>query len=79
MLLDSDVAELYGYETKRIIENVKRNMKRFPENFCFQLTSEETEDILLTHSKIKIETLKSESDRISKKQKKCEISSICIY
>ena len=38
VMLDSDVANLYGYETKRINEIVKRNMERFPIDFCFQLT-----------------------------------------
>ena len=34
-MLDSDVAMLYHYETKRINETVQRNKARFPENFCF--------------------------------------------
>jgi len=37
VMLDSDLAELYGVETKRLNEAVKRNKERFPENFCFQL------------------------------------------
>lgn len=37
-MLDSDVAMLYHYPTKRINESVNRNKQRFPENFCFQLT-----------------------------------------
>ena len=40
-MLDSDVAMLYHYPTKRINEAVNRNKQRFPENFCFQLTEEE--------------------------------------
>jgi len=40
-MLDSDVAILYNYPTKRINEAVNRNKQRFPENFCFQLTDEE--------------------------------------
>ena len=43
VMLDSDVAELYNYSTKRINESVKRNIDRFPEEFCFQLTKEEVE------------------------------------
>ncbi|MBQ3779211.1 MAG: ORF6N domain-containing protein [Fibrobacter sp.] len=35
MLLDSDLATLYGVETKRINEQVKRNIEHFPEKFCF--------------------------------------------
>lgn len=38
VMLDSDVAILYHYPTKRINETVNRNKKRFPEDFCFQLT-----------------------------------------
>ena len=41
VLLDRDLATLYGVETKRINEQVKRNIERFPEEFCFQLTLEE--------------------------------------
>ena len=44
-MLDSDVAMLYHYQTKRINEAVKRNKERFPENFCFQLTTEEIKNI----------------------------------
>jgi len=40
-MLDSDLAELYGTETKRINEAVNRNPDRFPEDFCFQLSNEE--------------------------------------
>jgi len=41
VMLDSDVAMLYHYETKNINKAVKRNIERFPEEFCFQLTDEE--------------------------------------
>ena len=41
VILDSDVAMLYHYETKKINQAVKRNIDRFPERFCFQLTEEE--------------------------------------
>jgi len=37
VMLDSDLAELYGVETKVLNQAVKRNIERFPENFCFQL------------------------------------------
>ena len=43
VMLDKDLAELYGVETKRINEQVKRNIERFPEEFCFQLTKVEVE------------------------------------
>jgi len=45
VMLDSDVAMLYHYTTKRINETVSRNQKRFPENFCFQLNTNEYEMI----------------------------------
>jgi len=41
VMLDSDLAELYGVETRRLNEQVKRNIERFPEDFMFQLTQEE--------------------------------------
>lgn len=40
-MLDSDLAELYGVETKRVNEQVGRNPDRFPEDFMFQLTDKE--------------------------------------
>ena len=41
VMIDRDIAELYGVETKRLNEQVKRNIERFPEEFCFQLNDEE--------------------------------------
>ncbi len=41
VILDSDLAALYGVTVKRLNEQVKRNQKRFPEDFCFKLTPEE--------------------------------------
>lgn len=41
VMLDSDLAGLYGVETKRLKEQVRRNMERFPEDFMFELTEEE--------------------------------------
>ena len=41
VMLDSDLAELYGVEAKRLNEQVKRNSDRFPQNFMFQLTEDE--------------------------------------
>ena len=41
VMLDSDLAELYGVETKRLKEQVKRNIERFPKHFMFELTKEE--------------------------------------
>lgn len=45
VMLDADLAELYGVETKVFNQAVKRNVDRFPEDFMFQLTSEEFADL----------------------------------
>lgn len=41
VVLDEDLTELYGVETRRLIEQVKRNVERFPADFMFQLTKDE--------------------------------------
>lgn len=46
VMLDSDLAEIYGYETKRFNEQVKNNIEKFDEDFRFQLTKEEYQEIL---------------------------------
>lgn len=45
VILDSDLAALYGVETKRFNEQVKRNAARFPADFMFQLTAEESDSL----------------------------------
>ena len=45
VMIDRDIAELYGVETKRLNEQVKRNIERFPEEFTFQITREEFESV----------------------------------
>lgn len=45
VMLDSDLASLYEVETRRIMEQVKRNIERFPSDFMFQLTKEEFENL----------------------------------
>ena len=45
-MIDSDLAELYGVTTKRLNEQVKRNIKRFPEDFMFQLTEQEKQEVV---------------------------------
>lgn len=55
VMLDSDVAMLYHYETKKINQTVKRNIDRFPEKFCFQITEKELESMwsqIVTTSKL---------------------------
>ena len=55
VLLDSDLAILYGVETRQLNQQVKRNIERFPEDFMFQLTKVE-----LTNLKSQIATLSIE-------------------
>jgi hypothetical protein len=45
VMLDEDLAFLYGVETKRINEQVKRNIERFPDNFCFRLSSDDISNL----------------------------------
>lgn len=46
VMVDRDLAELYGVETKRLNEQVKRNIERFPERFRFQLSTVETNELV---------------------------------
>ena len=63
VMIDRDLAELYGTETKVLNQSVKRNIERFPENFMFQLTREEAEEYFSGSSKSQIETLNDEFSR----------------
>ena len=45
-MIDKDIAELYGVTTKRLNEQVKRNKKRFPEDFMFNLSQEEKDEVV---------------------------------
>ena len=45
VMLDYDLAEIYGYEVKNLNQQVKRNITRFPEDFMFQLTRDEIESV----------------------------------
>ena len=56
VMLDSDLAKLYGTETKRINEAVTRNKEKFPERFSWKLTKEETKELLVAICDQKIET-----------------------
>jgi len=44
VMLDRDLAELYGIETKRLKEQVRRNKDRFPDDFMFEMTKDELKD-----------------------------------
>ncbi len=45
-MIDRDLAELYGVETKRLNEQVKRNIERFPDEFHFQLSKNEKDELV---------------------------------
>lgn len=45
VMLDSDLAKIYGYETKRLNEQVRRNKHKFPDDFMFQLTNIEFDNL----------------------------------
>jgi phage regulator Rha-like protein len=55
VMLDSDLAELYEVGTKRLNEQVRRNPKRFPNDFMFQLTLEEAESLRSQIATLKME------------------------
>ena len=54
VMLDKDLAEIYGYETKRFNEQVKNNIERFDDDFMFRLNEDEIQEL----SRSKISTLK---------------------
>jgi DNA-binding PadR family transcriptional regulator len=45
VMIDNDLADIYGVEVKRLNEQVKRNTERFPTEFCFQLSEEERQNL----------------------------------
>ena len=53
VMVDRDLAELYGVENKRLNEQVKRNLERFPEKFRFQLTKEEKNELVANCDRFK--------------------------
>ncbi len=64
VMIDRDIAELYGVETRVLNQAVKRNIDRFPERFMFQLTYEEANSYYFSRSQIV--TLKNDSDNRGK-------------
>ena len=54
VILDRDLAKLYGVDTKRLNEQAKRNIQRFPEDFMFQLTKEESEFLRSQFATLKV-------------------------
>lgn len=64
VMLDSDVARLYHYETKYINLAVRRNKERFPENFCFQLSEDEVENMRLQIATSSLKKINMEEEDI---------------
>ena len=60
VMLDFDLAKIYGYETKVFNQQVKRNISKFPDDFMFQLTAEEVNAI----SRNKKSTLDNDIDML---------------
>lgn len=54
VMIDRDLAELYGVTTKQMNQQVKRNLKRFPKDFMFQLSKEEKEEVVTFCDHLKI-------------------------
>ena len=54
VILDFDLARIYGVPTRRLNEQVRRNAKRFPSDFMFKLTAAESESVLRSRSQIAI-------------------------
>ena len=52
-MIDSDLAELYGVETKILNRGVRRNLERFPQDFMFQLTKDEAESLRIQFGTLK--------------------------
>lgn len=69
IILDSDLAELYGVATKRLNEQVKRNRDRFPEDFMFQLTAAEKEQVVANCDHL--------SQRLGYPSKHCHYGCLC--
>lgn len=64
VMFDRDLAELYGVETKILNQAVKRNIKRFPEDFMFQLNKEEMKVWQARYSRSQIVTLVAKGQNI---------------
>lgn len=64
VMMDRDLAELYGVETKYLNRAVKRNIDRFPERFRFQLSQSESENVALQFLRFQNGTLELEAGAI---------------
>jgi len=60
VMLDTDLAELYGVQIKRLNEQVKRNAERFPSLFCFQLSEQEADNLPVYEASVGADGLRSQ-------------------
>jgi len=67
VMLDRDLSELYCVETRRLNEQVKRNIERFPKEFMFQLTKEEYENLMLQIAMSNPAALRSQNATLKEK------------
>ncbi|NQT78497.1 MAG: ORF6N domain-containing protein [Bacteroidetes bacterium] len=70
IMLDSDLAEIYGVKTSRLNEQVKRNKNRFPNDFMFQLTNQEKQEVIANCDHL--QKLKFSHKELEKKLKELE-------
>lgn len=61
VMVDRDLAAMYGVPVKRLNEQVRRNIKRFPEDFMFRLTKEEAGELVTKCDRFKEESLRSQN------------------
>ena len=66
VMIDEDLAELYGVETKRLNQQVKRNINRFPAEFKFQLTEADLEILRSQYPTLRIDSLRSQNVTLKK-------------
>jgi len=57
VLLDADIAAIYDVSTKRLNEQVKHNASRFPEDFVYQLTAEEKQEVVANCDRLAVNTV----------------------
>ena len=64
VMLDSDLAEIYGVTTARLNQQVRRNLDRFPPDFMFELTYEETQNLMLQFATSSSKTIDNSDELI---------------
>ncbi len=68
VILDADLAQVYGVETRRLNEQVKRNPDRFPEDFMFQLTTKEWKNLKSQLATSSLEVIENDGDKDNRSQ-----------